>query len=88
MPVPDQNNLKGKKLRPHMRIVAMGIVTFVLSVFNVIVASSPENYEVKQNLALQLDPATLMHSFSILVIASFLAHRAKVLYEKRWKRKL
>jgi ABC-type uncharacterized transport system permease subunit len=73
--------------KPGLRIILMGVAMLMLSAFNVMVASSPESFEVKKNLALQINTATLIHSFSILIIAAIVAYRAKVLYNSRWKDK-
>jgi len=77
----------GGKSTPGLRIILMGVAMLILSAFNVMVASSPESFEVQQNLALQINTATLIHSFSILLLAAIVAYRAKVLYNRRWKDK-
>ncbi len=75
------------KATPGLRIILMGLAMLILSAFNVMVASSPESFELKQNLAVQINTATLIHSLSILLIAAVVAYRAKVLYDTAWKDK-
>jgi hypothetical protein len=85
---PEKKQLKDGGSRPGLRIIMMGLIMVALSVFNVIVASSPENFQVEQNLALQINTTTLLHSISILILAAFVAYRSKLLYNRKWKHRL